>query len=213
MPVHFLFLFSLGLFSWAILCYFKQVEKYLMDSSDNIEVSSIAFQPRIGRPNDITYSPSSSYHDQELYVNFFCLLACVYVLARVANIAQGYLASEMYKKLNIQKTFEQFTQLDRKSNDDLIQQIHKLEEQNFELRLELRDVHRDGPGQGNIYISNKFFHLNNSKNSHNTKVEDGNDVWVKYLEMQKCCKFHNDHNNAFVPVVLAPQDLKKTWID
>lgn len=38
--IHFLFLSSLGVFSWAILCYFTQIEKYHLMHSANSEGQS-----------------------------------------------------------------------------------------------------------------------------------------------------------------------------
>ncbi|XP_058980110.1 uncharacterized protein LOC101891441 [Musca domestica] len=190
MSVQFLFLSSLGLFSWIILCYLKKVEEYLMYSPENIDEHN-AFQTLKMEQNDFSYLPTiPQYHVKEFYVNFICLLACICVLAKVAVVTEGYLARELYKQIKTLTNFEQNLQkphadcILKRSKDALVQHVHKLERQNFELKLELRN-----------------------------KLDDSNDIWMKYLLMQRDpynnCNTTCTKCDAFVPVVMSSQELKR----
>lgn len=177
----------------------------------------IAFQTLKMEQNDFSYLPTiPQYHVKEFYVNFICLLACICVLAKVAVVTEGYLARELYKQIKTLTNFEQNLQkphadcILKRSKDALVQHVHKLERQNFELKLELRNAYRQWSGPGNVYISNKYFHVSNCNSK---KLDDSNDIWMKYLLMQRDpynnCNTTCTKCDAFVPVVMSSQELKR----
>lgn len=157
------------------------------------------------------YSSSRCRDNYELYVSFLCVFACIYALAKVAHIAERYLARQMYGKFytyNQNAIDRETTQPTTKNNSEeaLRLRINKLTRQNLELKLEVsRSKNCDAghvskivlpPGDGilqNVYISNKHVSLNHKvyvsgdavlQNFHNFP-EKVNDVWQSYLDMQR----------------------------
>ncbi|XP_013119190.2 uncharacterized protein LOC106096147 [Stomoxys calcitrans] len=222
--IHFLFLSSLGIFSWAILCYFYQIEKYLTKSR-NSEGDYQMHLNMEGKPQES--SPIDQPENGDLYINFLCVFVCMYALAKVVDMAENCMAKEMYDKLNITRGFPVLNKKcdlippEIQHNNSMLSKIMKLEQENQLLKYELhksniRNAQQSMDHQQNICISKRQFSWNqnvylskgdddicNSRNLQNSDI--GNTIWSKYLELRK--KSLQNEFETFMPVVMSAQDL------
>ncbi|XP_011189225.1 uncharacterized protein LOC105216354 isoform X2 [Zeugodacus cucurbitae] len=145
--INFLFLISLAVTTWIILCYFKQIEQQREDPM-TVEV-------HMNNAFEETMRAKACFENYDIYLNFLAIFACIYALAKVATFAENYVAQQVHARFKLAKlpnarpvqptTVEEFRnqhaqlnmQIDNleKENAKLAQKVKHLEQSNFLLRV------------------------------------------------------------------------------
>ncbi|XP_011202931.2 uncharacterized protein LOC105225945 isoform X2 [Bactrocera dorsalis] len=141
--INFLFLISLAVTTWIILCYFKQIEQQREDPM-TIEV-------HMNNAYEDTLRGKACFENYDIYLNFLAIFACIYALAKVTTYAENYVAQQVHARFklmklpssraveptNIEELRAQHMQLTlqidylEKENAKLAQQVKQLEQTNF----------------------------------------------------------------------------------
>ncbi|XP_075161558.1 uncharacterized protein LOC142234334 [Haematobia irritans] len=162
---------------------------------------------------------SANTDSNDLYVNFLCIFACIYVLAKITDMAEKYLAHEIYDKLNTtrRKSQENAAKI---SGKNLYLEINKLEMENSELKFKLYSISNEVyPSAQNIFITRRNFNWNQNiylkGDCEKDNINNDNSVWLKYLQLQKntCNKkvnlgYKNNFEKTFSPTIMSAQDLE-----
>ncbi|XP_050334594.1 uncharacterized protein LOC126762114 isoform X1 [Bactrocera neohumeralis] len=141
--INFLFLISLAVTTWIILCYFKQIEQQREDPM-TIEV-------HMNNAYEDTLRGKACFENYDIYLNFLAIFACIYALAKVTTYAENYVAQQVNARFklmklpssrpleptNMEELHTQHMQLTlqidflEKENAKLAQQVKQLEQTNF----------------------------------------------------------------------------------
>lgn len=173
----------------------------------------------------------------ELYVNFLCIFACIYALAKITNIAEMYMARRIQRKFSLPSMEDMVFEAEviddlHSQQENLLMKINKLEKQNQELKYKLLEIDDSGrtPQQAleesihKIYISNRHIHLNRQVYVDQSTVKmnfpaspdkRGNmNIWEKYLKMQNKTLKQSvepqviDQMASHMPVMMSTEELQ-----
>ncbi|XP_054735209.1 uncharacterized protein LOC129242542 isoform X2 [Anastrepha obliqua] len=156
--INFLFLISLAVTTWIILCYFKQIELQ-REEQMTVEIQmDKAFEENL--------KSKGCLENYDIYLNFLAVFACIYALAKVTSVAESYVAQQVHARIKHAKLFSskdvepttieeyrlQHIRLTMQI-DYLEQKVNQLEKTNFMLG-EKRLVNADKPTSANKMHTN-----------------------------------------------------------
>ncbi|XP_065361671.1 uncharacterized protein LOC135955263 isoform X2 [Calliphora vicina] len=233
--INFLFLLSLGILSWFILCYIQQIEQILKVDSNKAQELPKEFQSMTtAQTNPQMVKIVDTNHDNyDLYINFLGIFVCIYALAKITHIAEMYMAKRIRHKIYI-PTIHQTELEDSETLSDLREQqenlkwkINQMEKQSRELKLKLKKVVENQtpvPVQGeleekihNIFINHRHIHLNRQiyvNQGGTVNMEFGKEkkepcsIWDKYMELKNSTSEKSNGNLlSHMPVVMSSEEL------
>ncbi|XP_014100329.2 uncharacterized protein [Bactrocera oleae] len=136
--INFLFLISLAVTTWIILCYFKQIEQQREDPM-TIEV-------HMNNAYEETLRGKACFGNYDIYLNFLAIFACIYALAKVATYAETYVAQKVHERFKLAQlpsnrsveptSMEEF----RTQHMQLTMQIEYLEKENATLAQKVKQL-------------------------------------------------------------------------
>ncbi|XP_018785304.1 PREDICTED: uncharacterized protein LOC108966730 isoform X1 [Bactrocera latifrons] len=125
--INFLFLISLAVTTWIILCYFKHIEQQREDPM-TIEV-------HMDNAYEDTLRGKACFENYDIYLNFLAIFACFYALAKVTTYAENYVAQQVHTGFKLRSMEELRTQ-----HIQLTLQIDYLEKENAKLAQQVKQL-------------------------------------------------------------------------
>ncbi|XP_017477065.1 PREDICTED: uncharacterized protein LOC108367051 [Rhagoletis zephyria] len=187
--INFLFLISLAVTTWIILCYFKQIELQ-REEKMTVEV-------KMDNTFEENLKPHVCLGNYDIYLNFLGVFACIYALAKVASLAESYVAHHVHTRFKHGKLYASRHVVEPTTIDEyriqhlqLTMQNDNLEKQNANLEQKVKQLEQMNfmmGGKGHVYgaVPNCASKLGQS-NDVNSKKEGINNKSLPQVIPQAC---------------------------
>ncbi|CAD7005208.1 uncharacterized protein LOC101454031 isoform X2 [Ceratitis capitata] len=137
--INFLFLISLAVTTWIILCYFKQIEQQREDQ--------MTIELHMNEAFEDTVKANACFENYDIYLNFLAIFACIYALARVASVAENYVAQQVHARFKLAKLPSSASAIEPSSMEELsmqhlqlTMQVEYLEKENAKLEQKIKQL-------------------------------------------------------------------------